>query len=274
MLADLLPDALQEWFAEETIPLNTPNDMYTYMDGGAELYLSYGFKQAISRKYRKINQPEVTAEVYDLIESRNAFGVFSQTRETENLQLGQGAFSLPGAVFFWKDHYYISLSTWESTPGSEDFIRRLGAFIDEKIKINGELPPVIKLLPEEGLVPFGYLYFHHYVWLNAYFFITDSNLLRIDDQTDAVIAKYTVDEKRMFLILVQYGDNAAAREAFSSFGSAFFPEGLTDNCLRLEDNNWLAAAVSDRMIAAVFNGTTGQSANRLLMKALEKYKAI
>jgi hypothetical protein len=270
LLTDLLPEVLAEWSAEETTPLNTPTDMYGYMDGGAELYLSYGFSQALSRKYRKNSRPEVTAEIYDLIEARNAFGVFSQTRETENLQLGQGAFSLPGAVFFWKDHYYISLSTWESTPETEEFIRALGTFIDEKIPVKAEVPAVVKILPEEGLMPFGYLYFHHYIWLNAYFFIADNNLLHIDDSTDAVLAKYGTPENRMYLLIIQYSGQEAARQAFASFGKRFFPGGLAGNCTRIEGGTWLAASTEDRMIAAVFNGMSEQAANQLLMKVLEK----
>jgi len=274
MLTDILPEVLEEWSAEETTPLNTPNDMYGYMDGGAELYLTYGFRQALSRKYRKNGKTEVTAEIYDLIEARNAFGVFSHSRETENLQLGQGAFTLPGAVFFWKDHYYISLSAWESTPETEEFIHTLGLFIDEKIPVTAELPAVVKFLPPEGLVPFGYLYFHHYIWLNAYFYISDNNLLCIDDSTDAVMAKYGDPEKRMYLLIIQYSGQEAAREAFASFGQWFFPSGLTGNCTRLEGGAWLAASTDDRLIAAVFNGLVEQSTRELLMKVMDHYKAI
>jgi hypothetical protein len=248
--------------------------LYGYIDGGAELYISYGFKEALSCTYKKENQPEVIAEVYDLIEPRNAFGVFSQTREIENLQLGQGAYSLPGAVFFWKDHYYFSLSSWESTPEAESFMLALGDYLDKKIPVTGELPPLLTLLPEEGLVPFGYLYFHHYIWLNSYYFIADNNLLNIDDNTDAVLAKYSGAENRQYLLLVLYRDKETAAKAFASFGRVFFPEGLTENCIRIEDKTWMAAIMRDNCIAAVFKGTTRESANQLLMKVIDKFNTI
>ena len=274
LLLDLLPDTLQGWNVDKSIPLTTLKDMYSYMDGGAELYISYGFREGLSRTYKKENQPEVIAEVFDLNESRNAFGVFSQTREKENLRLGQGAYSLPGAVFFWKDQYYFSLSAWESTPETEGFLRALGDYSANKIPVTGEVPALLKLLPEEGLVPFGYLYFHHYIWLNSYYFITDANLLHIEDNTDALLAKYSDAEHRQYLLLIQYNNKENAAEAFASFGQGFFPEGLVDNCIRLEDNTWLAASLSDNMIAAVFNGTTRQSTNQLLINVLRKRRAI
>jgi hypothetical protein len=274
VLKDLLPDTLQGWNVDKTIPLTTHNAMYSYMDGGAELYISYGFKEGLSCSYKKENQPEVIAEVFDLNDSRNAFGVFSQTREKENLRLGQGAYSIPGAIFFWKDQYYFSLSAWESTPDTESFLRALGGYSASKVPGTGELPALVKLLPEEGLVPFGYLYFHHYIWLNSYYFITDANLFHIEDNTDAVLAKYSEAENRQYLLLIQYNSKEDAAEAFTSFGCSFFPEGLVDNCIRLEDKTWLAASLAGRMIIAVFNGTTRQDTHQLLTNVLGKCRTI
>ena len=268
-LQDLLPDDLLDWKSERTIPLAVPKVLYAYIDGGAELYISYGFGEALSRTYVKDNQPEVLAEVYDLLEPKNAFGVFSQVRESENLQLGQGAYSIPGAVFFWMDRYYISLSAWEATPEAEEFMRDLGSAIEKKIGKKGNIPAVIGLLPEEGLIPFAYMYFHHYVWLNAYYFISDENLLHMDENTDAVLAKYADGGSRKYLLLVHYKNIEDAGQAFDSFGREFFPEGLTGNCLKLEDSSWMATALVKNVIIAVFNAKTAEGAGQLLNFALK-----
>ena len=274
VLNDLLPGSLQGWNIQETTHFSTNRDLYAYINGGAELYISYGFGAALSCIYTSENQPEVLADVYDLLEAGNAFGVFSQTRETENLKLGQGAFSMPGAVFFWKDRYYVSLSTQEPTKEAENFILALGDHIVKKIPGTGNLPALLKFLPEEGLVPFGYLYFHHYIWLNSYYFITDDNVLNIDDSTDAVLARYSGTDERQYLLMIQYASKALASAAYASFGNSFFPEGLTENCILRSDNTWLAACLAENMILAVFNGNSRQSANQLLLKAMEKYHGV
>jgi len=268
VLQELLPGSLQGWNLQKTTYFSTNRDLYAYINGGAELYISYGFGAALSCIYTTESQPEVLADVYDLLEPNNAFGVFSQTRETENLQLGQGAYRMPGAVFFWKDRYYVSLSAQEPTKEAENFILALGDYIDKKIPDTGIIPALVKFLPEEGLVPFGYLYFHHYIWLNSYYFIADDNVLNIDDSTDAVLAKYAGTESRQYLLMVQYASKTLASAAYDSFGSSFFPEGLTENCILRNDNTWLAACLADHMIVAVFNGNSRLSANQLLLKAL------
>jgi hypothetical protein len=248
-LAELLPDSMAGWKAEKTVPLKVNTDLYNYMDGGAELYLSY---------------------VFDLVESRNAFGVFSQTREDEIQQYGQGTYMIPGALFFWKDHYYITLSAWESSPETNEFINTLAAYIDKQIPETGDIPALVKLMPEQDLVPSGFKYFHHYVWLNSFFFISDQNLLNIDNTTNALLAKYVEGDKRKYLLLVQYADQEAARKAYSAFGGEFFPEGLVDKCIQLEDDTWMAAFQNGNLVAAVFNAASRQSAGQLLNNVINK----
>jgi len=271
-IAALLPDQLKGWRTSETIPLRSAADMYAYMDGGAELYLSYGFRQAISRRYTN-DRAEVVAEIYDLIESRNAFGVFSQSRENEDLLLGQGGFRLPGALFFWKHHYYISLSAWEPDEEANDFLLLLGKYIEAQISDIGPLPLLVHALPSEGLVPYGFLYFHHYVWLNAYFFISDNNVLLINNDTDALLARYSFGGRRLHLLIVEYPDTALAFKAFESFGLAFFPGGLTGNCVQMSDHTWLAAALSGRLISIAFGESEVQTRN-LMQEAVKQYKII
>jgi hypothetical protein len=273
-LKDLLPDELPGWKADQTTPLTTHSELYAYMDGGAELFISYGFREAISRTYISEGHPDVVAEVYDLGESRNAFGVFSQVRESENLELGQGGYTIPGAVFFWKGPFYMLLTSWEETPDTTDFMILLGSYIQEKITVTGELPGLVKLLPETGLVPFGYLYFHHYVWLNSYYFISHDNIFLIDDSSHALLAKYGDPENRQYLLLIQYTGNARASEAFASFGASFFPEGLEANCILLEDNSWLAARLTGNFVAAVFNAPSREVAQQLLASAMESHNTM
>lgn len=270
-LKELIPGSIQGWNVQITRPLPAKEDLYDYIDGAAELYISYGFGGALSCTYTKEDQPEVIVDIYDLIETRNAFGVFSQTRETENVQLGQGAFSMPGAIFFWKDHYYISISAWESSEEIENLILKLGKYIDKRILSTGKKPELLKLLPEKELVPYGYMYFHHYIWLNSYYFISNDNILNIGDETDAVLAKYSEAQNRRYLLIVQYKDQDAAAKAFASFGSVYFPNGLEENCIRLENNKWMAAGIMDKNIAVVLGGSTRNQVNTLLMKVIGKH---
>lgn len=50
--------------------------LYEYVDGGAELYISYGFREGLKRKYSKPDQPDILIEIFDMGSSINTHGIF------------------------------------------------------------------------------------------------------------------------------------------------------------------------------------------------------
>ncbi|MBN1413935.1 MAG: hypothetical protein JW973_02440 [Bacteroidales bacterium] len=259
-----LPLHISGWTMAEKKLIDSREALYDYIDGGAELYISYGFKCAITCRYTKEGQPEVTAEIFDMGSAPDAFGVYSQTRDKEEKDYGQGSYYINGAQFFWKDKYWVSLVTGETTEEAEQLLHALAGFIDEHLKNTGEQPAILSALPAEGLVPGGYLYFHHYIWLNSYYFIASENILGVNDDTPAVLAKYGPPEKRLYLLLIQYPDTVKAEQAFASFGDHFFPEGLTENTTKMEDDTWMAAGLYGNTLAGVFNAENREMAINLL----------
>ena len=105
----LLPDNIEGWKVATNDQIYNSKNLYDYIDGGAELYLSYGFRRVISRRYSKIEQPDIIVDLFDMRTSQNAFGVFSHARETVDNTFGQGSQYTEGLLLFWKDYYYISI---------------------------------------------------------------------------------------------------------------------------------------------------------------------
>jgi len=266
-----LPGLIDGWTMTEKLRIDTHDALYDYIDGGAELYISYGFQNAISYRYAKAGQPDVTAEIFDLGSSADAFGLYSQTRDKEEKEYGQGSYYISGAQFFWKGKYWVSLITGESTEESVTLLHSLAAYLDGKITETGEPPSILSVLPAEGLMPGGTLYFHHYIWLNAYYFIASENILEVDDNTPAVLAKYGSPEERHYLLVIRYPDSAKAERAYAAFGRHFFPEGLTGNCIQLEDNTWLAAGLQDCTLVGIFNAKDREKAFNLLERTCRNF---
>jgi hypothetical protein len=265
-----MPAEIDGWALSEVKTIDTREALYDYIDGGAELYISYGFKRAMSYRFTLEGQPDVTAEIFDLGTAENAFGVYGQTRDKEEKAFGQGSYYVSGALFFWKGKYWISLITGETTDASEKLLYRLAAIIDAEITETGDIHPLVSMLPAEGLVAGGYLYFHHYIWLNSYYFISSENILGINDNTPSVLAKYGPADERLYLLMVQYPDKTLAEKAFAAFGKHYFPEGLTEDCLMLEDNTWMAAGLQEEVLIGVFNGTKQETVKSLLNRVRNK----
>ncbi len=103
-LSEFLPDSIDGWEVVSEDQFHNRKSLYEYINGGAELYLSYGFSRLISRIYSKPEQPDILVDFFDMRTSRSAYGVFSYSVETVERNFGQGSQQTEGALLFWKDH--------------------------------------------------------------------------------------------------------------------------------------------------------------------------
>jgi hypothetical protein len=267
-----IPDTLYGWVAKETLLMHTKESLYDYIDGGAEQFISYGYAGALSKTYEKTGEPEVRAEIFDMTDSKNAYGIFSNIRYDENDAYGQGSQYVKGALFFWKGRYFINITAIEETNETVKFVRQLAEYIQDLIPGPGEKPAILKVLPEKELDSNGIMYFHHYIWLNAYYFISNDNIFFIDDETDAVLAKYGTGNEHAFLLVIKYKNNVDAEKAYDNFVSRCFTLYPDAGVFKVEDDKWMALTAQENFIIAVFNGMTEEQVRLLMEKTAENIR--
>ncbi|GHT29173.1 hypothetical protein AGMMS49574_05140 [Bacteroidia bacterium] len=255
-LMEILPEQYNSYKVTDWLDYKG-DALYDYINGGAELYISYGLVGMTGCKYNGEDLPQITVEIYEMTSSKNAFGVYTQNRDKEEHDFGQGSQSFSDFILFWKDKYFVILTTQKATEKSKEAIHSLASLIDKAIPGEGEIPSIVNALPKEGLAPAGFLYFHHYVWLNAYLFIADYNIININDRTDAMLAKYGSADARSYLLLVEYPDEAEAEAAGKQLQIKFAPEWKTEQpIIQLEDNTWFSYRVKGNKLDAIFNGSS------------------
>jgi hypothetical protein len=260
----LLPEEVDGWKASQKDGLYGRDNLYDYINGGAELYLSFGFKRVINRTYERPKQPDIVVDLFDMGTSKNAYGVFSHSMETVETTYGQGSQYSEGLLLFWKDRYYLSVMSYPETPESQKALFILGEKIETAIKGEGPLPDILDLLPQDFLIPESIRYFRHYAWLNSHYFIADTNILQINDSTDGVLAKYRADEKKFLLLLVEYKNSNDARAAHDSFVKHYLPELTQKKTVRIEDGTWTACQLQEDLIIIVLNAPEENKARHLI----------
>jgi hypothetical protein len=267
--ADKLPEQFQSYRLAERLDY-TPDNLYEYINGAAEMYLSYGLAGMKGCRYTAANLPDVIVEIYEMTESRNAFGVYTQSRDKDEKNYGQGSLSYPEATLFWKDRYFVIINTSKALPESKTAIRFLAETVEKAIPEKGTIPNIVGILPTEGLAPGGTLYFHHYIWLNAYFFIADFNILNVNEQTNAILAKYGTPEQRLYLLLVEYPDEIIATTSYQQFMQRYAPEAVNGKSISIEDKTWFVGWQKGNRVGAVFNSPTKEDAENLFQTVISK----
>jgi hypothetical protein len=166
---NLFPE-VEGWKVNVGDQVYTPENLWDLINGAADAYLSYDFKDLHTAEYS--NDKGQTVKVYAFRHSTptNTFGIYTQERnpDYEFLDIGAQGFKSPGALYFIKGSYYIQISTNDKP--LYDKLEPLARKIDESLDIEADLPAELNLLPPEGKIGYsekyiandflGYSYLH------------------------------------------------------------------------------------------------------------------
>ena len=251
----ILPSEIDGWKKTDKPVTYTKDSLYDYINGGAELYISYNFEKLLAVKYEAGENSEIIVDFFDMGSSYDAFGIFSYGREDEDKRVGQGSEYNSGLLTFWKDHYYVSILAYPETEKKKQIVLKLGQLLAEAIPKSGTLPPILSRLPKDNLIPESIRYLHHYVVLNNHYFIANENILQIDNNTQTALAKYKIDDDNFYLLLLLYPNNQKAHKAYESFLKHSLPDAQ-EGMINLSDGKWTGCRQRDNLLVIVFRSPT------------------
>ena len=79
-----------------------------------------------------------------------------------------------------------------------------------------------------------------------------------------MLASYQRDDHEAQLLIVEYPDNKAAKDANRNFYKNYLPDADTNGTVRLEDGKWAAALQKDKLLIIVLEADTREAAHHLL----------
>lgn len=223
----LVPEEIKGWKAVDEGLIYDQDTLYDYIDGGAELYISYKFVNVFSRQYQKEDEPAVNIEIFDMGESKYAYGVFSNSKEFVNQQTGQGGQYIEGSLMFWKDNFFVSIYSDYEDPDAKDCMLEMASVVDGNINTEGNLPDILNLLPEQGLDKNSIVFFIHHAWQNYYHYIDTENIFSVSEKNEAVMAKYNVDGSRVFVMVITYQEQELQSNIFKEVHNHFEKSDIT-----------------------------------------------
>jgi hypothetical protein len=161
-LASFLPRAgeVKGWAPKGETQLFKGEELFTYIDGGADIYNEYGFRQVITEDYENASQKALTLEVFEMADAAAAFGMFtfkSSGHGTE-IALGQGGRLEDYYLNFWKGRVLVTVTGFDDSPESIDGVRRVAEATDPKIELRGEKPVWAAAFPQEWAARGGLKY--------------------------------------------------------------------------------------------------------------------
>lgn len=154
-LSSYLPtkDKIGNWLPTGSPEQAIGEDLFVLINGGAEIYHEYGFKQVIMQSYENEHEKAINLEIYEMTNSASAFGIYSfkTSHRGKELPLGDKARLEDYYLNFWKGNFLITITGFDSEPETIDGLITIAKAVNSKIKSTGELPLLAQLLPAENL---------------------------------------------------------------------------------------------------------------------------
>ena len=211
-LRNFLPagNAVEGWARDGEPQEYEGEELYTYIDGGAEIYQEYGFRRVIIQDYKNAKGKSVSLEIFEMESPAAAFGMFSFKRSGsgKTITLGAGAELEAYYLNFWKGRFLVTLTGFDEAPETLDGLIAVAGIVDSKIRDVGEAPGLIGALPQKGLWTGSVKYLKGLLGLsNIYPFYTARGLAFVE----AVRGVY---ENGATLLILDYGSPNARGKAW------------------------------------------------------------
>ncbi|HDT11951.1 MAG TPA: hypothetical protein ENN58_04355 [bacterium] len=249
---EVLPDEVNGWKKSRQPGRYTKDTLFDYINGGAELYIAYNFIEALSIEYEKNEDFEIIVDIFDMTSSFDAYGIFSYGREEEDARIGQGSEYNSGLLTFWKDRFYVSILAYPETEDKKKIVLELGNILADSISSKGDLPSILKLLPERNLIPGSVCYLHNHIVLNNLFYISNENILFINNDVPTVLARYKENEQSFYLLILNYPDKRYAEKAHESFLTHYLPDAV-DGKAETNPGKWTGCKLKNNLLVVIFD---------------------
>lgn len=111
-LASFFPSECGPWRPVDSLRLFVGDKLYDLVDGGADVYLEYGFLRAGAQHYSSPGGGEISLEVHEMCDTAAAWGIFSFLAAETGVAAAFGQEGVEGEdfVIFWKSRFVVLVS--------------------------------------------------------------------------------------------------------------------------------------------------------------------
>jgi hypothetical protein len=128
-------DILKGWKSVDPPQKFAGKDLYVYMNGGAGIYLSHGFKQLIVHKYINQHNKTITLELFEMESPSSASEMYGLKTGKDGIEseIGDEALLEDYYLNILKDNYLITLTGIDSEKETIDGLITIAKMVDERI---------------------------------------------------------------------------------------------------------------------------------------------
>jgi hypothetical protein len=208
-LTSFFPKSYGPWIYSDSVKVFNPENLYDYIDGGADSYLSYSFQELLVVNYNRADKKYITIEIYEHQSPLLAFGIYAQERPTKDrfLKIGAQGYQEDGILNFLCSKYYVKISSHDETPETAASMSKMALDLASKLDAKAELPESLNYLPAEGKIE------------NSENLI-NTNFLGYDFFSSTLVATYKKGDKTFKIFVIPLNSDEEAKQIMLKYMQA------------------------------------------------------
>ncbi len=229
----------------------TAEDLYGHINGGAELFLEYGFTELKVQRYQH-GEAEIGLEIYVMASPEAALGIYLAKcgKEAQDKRVNARNNTSTSQVIALKNNCYIKANSY--TRGEDllpVLIQAVNAVLD-RLEASPEIT-LLDVLPTEGLIAGSEKLVRGEFALQPFYTFGDGDILLLGGEIFGVTGKYALADGTTFSrLVIEYPTEDAAQKAFANLVADLDPyltvqEKQADRLVWKDYNNEYGIAVVD-----------------------------
>jgi len=221
----LLPtqNEMKGWVKKGKPNLYFKNQLCDYINGGAEIFLEYGFDTLVTQEYSFKNK-SITLEIYKMETPESAFGIYSFNRDSKSasIAVGNEGVNEENRVIFWQDKYYVVVQTFDSPTD----LLTIAKIVSAKIKGKGSPLQILKYLPTKNRIKQSEKLICGIIGLNNQYYFAQQNIFNISKNTPAIFANYKFQDNEFKLCVIKYKNLQEVKVVFKKLLDLYKNENM------------------------------------------------
>jgi len=198
-------------------PVYQPGNLWDYINGGADAYLSYDFVDLHIAEYSRGGGAPVKVELYRHATPVHAYGIYSQERypDFHFVDVGAEGYQEGSTLNFVAGRFYVKIMSHDEDAETKRFIQEIARKVAGNIDPEPSLPVALSLFPSENRLP------------RTETFISQ-NFMGHEFLSDVFAVQYEEGDDRFTLFLLEKekpGECREILEAYYRFTKTGFREG-------------------------------------------------
>ncbi len=241
-ILSLLPaeEAVAPWSSAYEPLRYEARDLFNFINGGAEVYLEYGFVQVVSQEYIR-EEDSTICTIYEMTDPQAAFGIFSYNRNPRkpSLTLGDGGYGGELQIAFWQDRYFSLVESFSSDEETGKTLLSFAEKISRSIGSHAAEPAVLNRLPRQGLVKGSIKLLRGRLAADSLFFLEGADPFQLNREDLVLFGEYEGSSEKMKLFMVIYGSAGKASRVHPGLQQAFNSENGYHATSEQSSNTWI-----------------------------------